>query len=69
MCVHDVHNESTTVRGLLYSTVAACERKKDLRDREQDEQDLKWRFSKVAKKKGVYRDFGTLPSNQPLVSQ
>ncbi len=54
---------------LSVSTTLAGERKKDTRDRQQDEQDLKWRFSKVAKKKGVYRDFKTLPFTQELVSQ
>ena len=46
----------------------AYERKKDLRDRAQDEEDLKWRFSKEKGKKGVYRDFKTLPSSHKLVS-
>ncbi len=53
---------------LYYIPPSAYERKKDLRDRQQDEQDLKWKFSKVAMKKGVYRDFKTLPSTQQLVS-
>lgn len=57
-----IRNLQLLFRGTVYH------REKDCRDRDLDEQDLKWKFEKLSGKNGVYRDFATLPSDQTLVS-